>query len=303
MKQTTDAPAGGKKDGKASGIDVKQATDWLLRHVYLRDKNAGPPPVEQSREPTFFFGGTPNMKKLYGTCLYAHAPSDAVHRERMRLLLASDQECHYQSEPLSSTHGQLYDAASGASLLVAERAKDEGIADLAIESLATEYAIHRVVEIDGEKWCPGARAFKTDKRSGERVVVGANEASQAVWDALHGRKPRCKLDKYYVGAWCLAACRELTRERIIEIPTRLQPLAGDFHARRYAGGDFVAWWDDFDPAVTASEVTRSAGVLDGKRWLSVEFDHDRLAQYEGRESVMLVDPPRGVPAGRRERRG
>lgn len=298
------------KAKKPSGINVKLAMNWILRIVFLGLERTPPPAGLASTDPGHFGGGTPNMKLLYAACWYAWTwffdrLSAPVARERMRRILERERECWGQGETTSSSHLQLWIAAISCALFVAERAQHREIVELATWWLSVFHAIHTVCRLEGGRdergkdlrnamWCPGGRGTTKPKNRGG-VPLGRNATTPKLWEVLEANgegRPSGKPNQYDVGAWLLSGCTAAARHAIRAWPTSMPPMAGAFHARRYAGGDFVAYFESLDGV---SDTTLSAGVLNGQRWLSEGRDDAMIARYEGREPELSLDAPRADP--------
>lgn len=321
-------PPGTKpKPDHPRGINVHLAMEWLLRTIFgpLRQPLAKEaPPSEPSTDPGHFHGGSPNMKLLYTLIWYAWAwladpASMPVARERARRILARERECWGQGEPTTSSHLQLWLAGVAGILYVAERAEHAELVELARWWLQIAHAVHAATLVErplgqfhrddagwqetygkqgdgGAMWCPGGRGTTHPKNSAKGwVPLGANESTPRMWDAYEGRVPDGKPNQFDLGAWLLSRCTDESREAIRRWPDEFPPTAGPLHVRRYADGDFVAWYDRLDGV---SDTTLSAGVLDGVPWVAELIDQARLDAYEGRSPVLTIDTVEADPKWR-----
>lgn len=305
-------PVGGSKgDGDSKGIDVHAVMQWIFA-VWFRGCCDSPPfSFFDSRDVGFRHGGSPNMKLLYAACCYlwavlTKAPWLSQARERCRLILADMEAVHgYGGEPTPSSHKQLYSAGWATCLYAARRDGELGnaVADLAISILGAEHAIHRVTrdtaatnpdERDG-MWCPGARGWTHGNNPGS-VPDGSDESSSREWSAITTGKVRGKPDPFYNGPGLLALASSGDRARIMsradDLLSGRSPFpamyGGPFHALRFDDANWYAYYENL-PDNVENPPTRSAGCLNGERWVSEGIDQQKLDSYAGREPMMAID--------------
>ena len=289
---------------RARGIKVQAAMLWIFQ-VLAQGAAVTPPPCPESLDAEHYGGGTPNMKLLYCFLRYAYsllsptpAGERAIHCKRMVNILSRERLCHGQSEPTTATHGQLWLGAIGACIFLFYAARlladitegDREVLLLSVEWLQIEHAIHTVAEVNGDMWCAGGRGLNA---KGE--PLGTNSTRAKMFEAITTGKVKGRPNQYDVGAHLVARTPALVRDRIAAWPKKFPPMAGEFHARRFEGGDCYTYFESL-PGVL--EPVLSAGCYKGKLWISTEVDRQQLALYEKREPILSIDTKAAAPAGR-----
>jgi len=292
-------------DGKAHGINVHIAMEWLLNIVFLRKQVTTPQPQVEVVDPGHFGGGSPNMKLLYSLLWYAWAwltdsRNMSVHRERMRRIINRERSFYGNVEPTTSSHGQLWLAVMTGALYVALQCEHDDVRDEAVWWLRIDHAIHWVTEADGAMWAPGGRCTDKPKNMGGKLL-GSNPTRPKYLQALQTGKTKGKANQYDIGAWFMTRVPQAWREEIQRWPQSFPPMAGGFHARRYANGDFIAWYEDLEGV---ADTTYATGRFEGALWISESpiDDDDKnhhinlLDAHEGETPELSIDAPAAVTA-------
>ena len=297
------------------GTDVHAGMDYFLSAVWPWNPSIPlPASVTPSSDPGDYHGGSPNMKAIYATLLYAAALLGqpgvkegaggglSIHRERVRRILARERGCHQQGESLTTSHEEVWAGPMGTILWLAEKMKDQELIDLAVEWWQVQHAIHSVCRLDTQdkigklslnnlRWGGGSRSINEKTNT----PIPYHEVSAKVWEALTTVKVTGKVNKTDIGAFMLTKVSEETRKRIQQWPSRFPPLALEYHSRRYSNGDFISWFEGDRP----KGWSMSAGVENGERWITVERDDERVDRYKERsktdEPILSIDTEKGEP--------
>jgi hypothetical protein len=293
---------------KSRGINVQEAMAFLFSA--LSGRYPQPPPGPVSSDPGFFAGGSPNMKGLYAVTHWIYALfggtalAGSLGVARARVLAFLRKLPHGLGEPTTATHGQLWAALVSAAIWAAWKAGDWEILDAAIAWKAAEYQLWKPCRVEGlvvDYWMPGARARDANGLTGsnfartfEGEIIRAYDPATKSW--LKGRL-RVPKNKSYTGPLALLACPGEIVGRVQTAPAIQPPLYRPFHVRRWASGDFLAWYGPGLPiAGPGDSPAHAAGVLNGLKWIEGEGSPEIMEKhrYPSVEPDLVLDVE-GVP--------
>lgn len=275
---------------KWSGQHIQSLMGWLFARHFKAAAPALPPtnPREESQDPSFDGGGSPNMELGYRACWY-EASDAPVHRQRVLNWFAAQRREHGSGEPSPASHIQLWLAFVMAILATAIRRGDAVVKAEAIFWLAAEYTLCTVgvtedPDADAKKrlpvciWLPGARGVK-----GDGTIIARHHSRDKWFSAIQTGKAPWKENQTDLAAHLAKRLPQDIRAAIRMAPEDMPPMRGRFVGRRLGEGldaEFFAYYTELPKAPGEQHAPQGRVLSVGRDanglWASREIEWSRI---------------------------